>query len=91
MDVDREKKAAGVGEKRSVREERDARRRERGTELGVVLLAHFFLDPSGVFMHFFCCCLFVRGGTNDSPGSLSALGNIRHDQREGNSIFKCET
>lgn len=41
------------------REERDVRGRERGTELGVVLLAHLFLDPSGASCtFFFVVCLF---------------------------------
>lgn len=41
------------------REERDVRGRERGTELGVVLLAHLFLDPSGASCTFFVVvCLF---------------------------------
>lgn len=40
------------------REERDVRGRARGTELGVVLLAHLFLDPSRVSYIFFVVCLF---------------------------------
>ncbi len=60
VDVDCERNAAGVGEKGSVlsREERDVRGRARGTEIGVVLLAHLFLDPSRVSFFLFFVCLF---------------------------------
>lgn len=63
MDVDCEKKAAGVGEKGSVIKRRKRcerkRERERGTVLGVVLLPHLFLDPSGASCTFFVVvCLF---------------------------------
>jgi len=62
VDVDCEKKAAGVGEKgMCYQEKKEMRGRERGTELGVVLLAHLFLDPSGVSCTFLLLfvCLFV--------------------------------
>lgn len=74
------------------REERDVRKRAwyraRSCSFGT-----FVFGPFRVVMHFFfvIVCLFVLGGTNDNPGSLGALGDIRHDQSERNSIYKRET